>query len=181
MGFTPLDGLMMGTRSGAVDPSILTYLMRQNHVSDKDLDDTLNKHSGLLGISGLSEDMREIVAAIKKGSDRAQLAFDMYIHRLRAGIASMAAALGGVDGLIFTAGVGEHSSEVRAATCEDLGFLGIRLDPEKNIQSRPDGFISMEDSDVPVLIVSAQEDWAIAGECWKLMRRPENSARTLAQ
>src|SRR5277367_4583705 len=114
MGFTPLDGLMMGTRSGSVDPGILTYLIRQDHLDAKTLDDLLNAKSGLLGVSGVSGDMREVVAAMKKGNARAKLAFDIFVHRLRSGIASMAAALNGMDALVFTAGIGENSAEVRA-------------------------------------------------------------------
>src|ERR1039457_5723223 len=105
MGFTPLEGLMMGTRSGSVDPGILTYLMRQRRFGDEQLDDVLNKRSGLLGISGISSDMRQILAASKSGQQRATLAFDMYVHRLRQGIGAMIAVLGGVDALVFTAGV----------------------------------------------------------------------------
>jgi acetate kinase len=174
MGFTPLEGLMMGTRSGSVDPGVLTYLMRQKNLTGEQLDDTLNKRSGLLGISGVSEDMREILAAIKKGNERAQLAFDIYIHRLRSGIGAMIAVLGGIDGLIFTAGVGENSAEVRAAACGNLGYAGIKLDPEKNAKSPVDADISASDSPVRVLIVGAQEDWEIARDCWKLRR--ESSA-----
>jgi len=170
MGFTPLDGLMMGTRSGSVDPSILTYLMRQDSLSGQQIDDTLNKKSGLLGISGVSSDMREILAAIKAGNKRAKLAFDIYVHRLQTSIAAMAASLGGIDALIFTAGVGEHSSETRAATCEKLGFIGVKLDPAKNAQSPADSDISTANSAVRVLIIRAQEDWEIAKDCWQLMR-----------
>jgi acetate kinase len=170
MGFTPLEGLMMGTRSGSVDPGILTYLMRERSISGNELDEILNKKSGLLGISGVAGDMRQILAAIKKGNQRAELAFNIYVHRLRAGISAMAAALAGIDVLIFTAGVGEHSPEIRAATCEKLGFLGITLDSTKNLQSPPDQEISAPDSRVRVLILRAQEDWSIAKECWKLVR-----------
>ena len=171
MGFTPLDGLMMGTRSGSVDPGILTYLMRQRGISAERLDEILNKESGLFGISGLSSDMRKILAAVKKGHERARLAFDIYIHRLRSGIGAMVAALGGVDVLIFTAGVGEHSPEVRGATCENFGYLGVRLDPEKNLQPVLDQDIAVTDSSVRVLVIRAQEDWAIARHCWGLMSR----------
>jgi acetate kinase len=131
MGFTPLEGLMMGTRSGSVDPGILTYLIRQKKLSAGQIDEILNHKSGLLGISGISGDMRDILAAVKKGNARARLAFDIYIHRLRSGIGSMIAVLGGIDALVFTAGVGENSPEVRAAVCENLLFAGIKLDRGK--------------------------------------------------
>ena len=170
MGFTPLEGLMMGTRSGSVDPGILTFLMREQKLSGEQLDDLLNKKSGLLGISGISPDMREVVAAMKRGHERATLAFDIFVHRLRAGIAAMCAALGEMDALIFTAGIGENSPEVRGAACEQLDFLEVRLDASKNLTARGDGIISSSDSRAKVLVLKAQEDWAIAKECWKLLR-----------
>jgi acetate kinase len=170
MGFTPLEGLMMGTRSGSVDPGILTYLMRQKGISGQQLDEILNKQSGLLGVSGISGDLREILAAIKKGNARAKLALDIYVHRLQSGIGAMVAVLGGLAALIFSAGVGENSPEVRAATCENFGYLGLKLDPEKNLQSFSDKDIAASDSSVRVLVIHAQEDWAIAQECWKLKR-----------
>jgi acetate kinase len=182
MGFTPLEGLMMGTRSGSVDPGVLTYLMRKRHFLDEQLDDVLNKKSGLLGISGFSSDMREIVAARANGAEpakmeRARLAFDMYVHRLRSGIGAMAAVLGGIDGLVFSAGVGEHSAEVRAAVCDHLAFLGVRLDlakndPAKNAQppSDQDTDIAALDAPVRVFVIHAQEDWMIARQCWHLLQ-----------
>ena len=170
MGFTPLEGLMMGTRSGSVDPGILTYLMRQSSLTGDQLDEILNRKSGLLGVSGVSGDMREILAAIKNGSRRAELAFDIYVHRLQAGIGAMAAVLGGIDVLVFTAGVGENSPEVRAAACENFGFLGLRLDVEKNAKPSLDQDVSADGSSARVLVIRAQEDWAIARECWKLVR-----------
>ena len=170
MGFTPLDGLMMGTRSGAVDPGILIHLMRQNHLDPQQIDQVLNRESGLLGISGFSSDMREILAAIERGHERAKLAFDIYVHRLRSAIGSMATALGGIDALVFTAGVGENSADVRAAACDTLGFLGVKLDKELNARLVLDQEISAADSQVRVLVIRAEEDWAIAFECWKLTR-----------
>jgi acetate kinase len=168
MGFTPLEGLMMGTRSGSVDPGILTYLMRQGPLTGEQLDDLLNTKSGLLGISGISSDMRQIVAAMKEGHPRAKLAFEIFVHRLQTGIGAMIAALGGIAALGFTAGIGENSAEVRAAACANFEFLGLKLDPAKNSQSPADQEISLSDSGVRVLIVRAQEDWAIARDCWHL-------------
>ena len=168
MGFTPLEGLMMGTRSGSVDPGILTYLMRRGQLTGQQLDDLLNTKSGLLGISGLSSDMRQIVAAAKDGHGRAKLAFEIFVHRLRAGIGAMIAALGGIDALVFTAGIGENSPDIRGAACANFEFLGLKLDAEKNAQSPADQDISLSDSAVRVLVVRAQEDWAIARECWRL-------------
>jgi acetate kinase len=168
MGFTPLEGLMMGTRSGSVDPGILTHLMRRTNLSGEQIDDMLNKKSGLLGISGVASDMREIVAAMKQGHPRAKLAFEIFVHRLRSGIGAMAASLGGVDVLVFSAGIGENSPEVRAAACETLGFLGVSLDAAKNAKPALDADVSAAESRVRVLVIRAQEDWAIARECWRL-------------
>ena len=170
MGFTPLDGLMMGTRSGSVDPGILTFLMRQHGLDAEQIDDVLNKQSGLLGISGLSGDMRDILTGMHRGHERAKLAFDLYVHRLRTAIGGMAAVLEGLDVLVFTAGVGENSSEVRAATCKGLEFLGVTMDLNRNTESVLDRDISSPDSRARVLVIRAAEDWAIAGECWKLCR-----------
>jgi acetate kinase len=170
MGFTPLDGLMMGTRSGSVDPAILIFLMRQHGLSADQIDDMLNKKSGLLGISGLSGDMRDVLAGMHAGNERAKLAFDLYVHRLRIAIGGMAAVLEGLDSLVFTAGVGENSSEVRAAACKGLDFLGITVDMNKNERPSLDAEISSPESRAKVLVIRAEEDWAIAGECWKLSR-----------
>jgi len=168
MGFTPLDGLMMGTRSGSLDPGILTFLMRAEKSTGEQLDDLLNRKSGLLGVSGLSSDMRQIVAAMKDGNARAKLAFDIFVHHLQSGVGAMIAVLGGIDALVFTAGIGENSPEMRAAACANFAFLGLKLDPAKNAQSHADEEISFSDSSVRVLIIRAQEDWAIARDCWRL-------------
>jgi len=169
MGFTPLDGLMMGTRSGSVDPGILTYLMRQAQLTGQQLDDVLNTKSGLLGISGVSGDMRQIVAAMNDGHPRAKLAFEIFVHRLQSGIGAMIASLGGIDALVFTAGIGENSPEVRAAACANFAFLGLQLDPARNSQpNSADQEISLPASAVRILIVRAQEDWAIARDCYRL-------------
>ena len=168
MGFTPLEGLMMGSRSGSVDPGILTYLMREKGYSADQLDTMLNKESGLKGISGISSDMREILSARKEGNERAMLAFDMYVYRLRFFIGAMLATLQGADAIVFAGGVGEHAPAIRAATCEAFGFLGFKLDPEKNAQSPVDEDIAATTSTIRVLVVQTQEDWSIAEECWRL-------------
>ena len=172
MGFTPLEGLMMGTRSGSVDPGIITYLLRQGQLQPGEIDDVLNYRSGLLGISGVSEDMREILALIQRGHSRAQLAFDIYIHRLQAGIGAMMAVLGGIDALVFTAGVGENSAEVREAACRPFAFLGLTLDTVANLHPSADADLATVDSAVRILMIRAQEEWAIACECWKLGDKP---------
>ena len=168
MGFTPLEGLMMGTRSGSIDPGILTYLIRTGTARAEDLDAILNRQSGLLGISGVSSDMRDILHAMDSGNEPAKLAFDIFVHRLCACIAAMAASLGGVDVLVFTAGIGENAAEVRSACCERLRFLGVELDEGKNAVSRADSEISAQHSRVYVLVVTAQEDWTIARECLRI-------------
>ncbi|MEG5018620.1 MULTISPECIES: acetate kinase [unclassified Microcoleus] len=168
MGFTPLEGLMMGSRSGSIDPGILIHLLKQSDFTAEKLDGILNRNSGLKGISGVSSDLRQIGDAIAQGNQRAQLALDIYIHRLRAGIGAMLASLGGLDALIFTAGVGENSALVRAAACEAFGFIGLKLDGDKNQQSPIDQDIAAVDSAVKILVIHTQEDWEIARECWKL-------------
>lgn len=170
MGFTPLEGLMMGSRSGSVDPGIIFYLQRQKGQSAEDLDTTLNKASGLEGISGTG-DMRQVLQRMRNGDSRARLAFDMFVHRLRFYIGAMLASLGGVDVLVFAGGVGENSSEVRAAACEAFAFLGLKIDQQKNSRSPADQDIATPDSPVRVLIIHTQEDWQIAKECWKLVKK----------
>jgi acetate kinase len=171
MGFTPLEGLMMGSRSGSVDPGILLYLLQEKGTPAEQLDTTLNKASGLKGISG-SGDMRQVLREIKEGKSQAKLGFDMFVHRLRYYIGAMLATLGGLDALVFAGGIGENAAEVRAAVCEAFTFLGLKLDTQKNAQSPADQVISAADSAIPVLIVHTQEDWAIAQECWKLSQTP---------
>ena len=168
MGLTPLEGLMMGTRAGSIDPGILTYLMREDGIDARRLDQVLNDESGLLGISGVSSDMRKVLEAMKSGNERAALAFQIFIHRLRSSIGSMVAALDAVDALIFTAGIGENSAAVREAACADFGFLHLRLDSTANNRSPVDRDIAARDSSVRVLVIHAQEDWAIAGDCWRI-------------
>src|SRR5271165_2083302 len=172
MGFTPLEGVMMGTRTGSVDPAILTFLMRQDKLNADQIDRLLNQESGLLGVSGVSSDMRDILAAIKQGNERAKLAFDIFVHRLQSAVGGMAAVLGGLDVLVFTAGVGENSPEVRAAVCSTLEFLGLKLNSKVNQQPSLDCDIATADSRVHILVIRAEEDWAIAAECWKLAHAP---------
>lgn len=170
MGFTPLEGLMMGSRCGSVDPGILLHLMRQGMAVEA-LDELLNQKSGLKGISGVSHDLREIDAAIARGNKRAQLAFDLYIHRLKACLGAMLMSLGGVDALVFTAGIGEHSAKVRAAACEAMAFLGLQLDTAANrAVAGEDCEISAEGSAIRAWVIHTQEDWAIAQDCYQLLK-----------
>jgi acetate kinase len=165
MGFTPLEGLMMGTRSGSIDPGIIAHLICTGEAKPTELDHILNHQSGLLGISGLSSDMRDVVDAVGKGNERARLAFDIFVHRLASSIGAMAASLAGIDVVVFTAGIGENSADVRRATCAKLAFLGIQLNESTNANSKPDIEISPPDSKVRVLVIQAQEDWSIARQC----------------
>jgi acetate kinase len=166
MGFTPLEGLMMGTRSGSVDPGILIHQMRSQPLDVEKLDSILNRESGLKGVSGVSSDMRDIQTAIEEGNQRAKLAFDMYVYRLRSQIGAMLPILGGLDALVFTGGVGEHHPRVRSAACEGFEFLKLHLDPHSNQNSPIDADIATTESKVRVFVIQAQEDWAIARECW---------------
>jgi len=170
MGFTPLEGLMMGTRSGTIDPGIIIHLVRHRGYRAEELDRVLNKESGLRGVSGISGDMRTVMEAMARGDARAQLAFDVYVHRLRAEIGAMLASLGGLDALVFTAGVGENSPQVRAQTVEAFAFMGVKLDSAKNTQSPADADIAAADSAVRVLVVHTQEEWEIARESFRIAR-----------
>jgi acetate kinase len=165
MGFTPLDGLMMRSRSGAVDPGILIYLLKNNKYSVDELDRVLNKESGMKGIFERSADLREITKAMLEGDERAKLTFDMFVHRLSAGIAAMVAALGGIDALLFTGGIGEHSAYVRSATCKKLQFLNLAIDEKLNDCNPVDKDVAKADSQVRIFVVKAREDWQIACEC----------------
>jgi acetate kinase len=169
MGFTPMDGLMMASRCGAIDPGILIYLLKNNHMSVSELDNVLNKHSGLMGISGSSTDMSVIIAQMNNGDLRAKLAFDMYIYRLAQKICEMRAALKHFDTLVFTAGIGENSSLVRESVCRAIDFLGVRLNDKLNQSTTSDGFIESSESKVKVLVINAREGWQIAKECWHLL------------
>jgi acetate kinase len=161
MGFTPLEGLVMATRSGSLDPGMLLWLMEREGLSADELADALEHRSGLLGLAG-SADMREILQRAATGEPSASLALDVYIHRLRAGIAAMAAALGGLDALVFTGGVGEHCGEVRAAAAAGLAFLGVALDPACNSDAHADAEIGAAGAAVRALVVTAREDLEIA-------------------
>jgi acetate kinase len=165
MGLTPLEGLMMGTRGGDVDPGVLLYMMRELGLSADDLDRVLNHESGLLGISGAGNDMRDVTARAATGDERCRLALDLYSYRLKKYVGAYAAAMGGLDVLVFTAGVGEHSPEIRAAACEGLGFLGIEIDAKSNADSRGvEADIGVPGARVRVLVVPTDEERLIADQ-----------------
>ena len=162
MGFSPLEGLMMGSRSGSIDPQIIVYMMQEYGMGIEKIDRLLNKDSGLKGVSGISNDMRTVIEEIDKGNDRAQLALDIYIHSLVKAIGSMVASLNGLDVLVFTAGVGENDSVVRQKACAGLQYLGLELDTAKNNAAPKDENIATKNSQFPVLVMHTEEEWAIA-------------------
>jgi acetate kinase len=168
MGFTPLEGLVMATRSGSIDPGLLLWLAEDGRVPVAELADGLEHRSGLLGLAG-SADMREISARADGGEARAQLALEVYARALRAGIAAMSAALGGLDALVFTGGVGEHSAEVRALAARGLGFLGVALDEARNRDAVPDVELSAAGASVRTLALRAREDAEIARQTRALL------------
>jgi acetate kinase len=163
MGFTPLEGLIMGSRCGDVDPAVVLHIMAKEEISSHEANTLLNKHSGLIGISGVSSDMRELEQEEAKGNDRAKLAIDMFSYRIRKYIAAYCGVLGRVDGIIFTGGIGENSITVRARSCERLNHLGAVLDPQKNeTLNRKEGVISTEESPAKICIIPTNEELLIA-------------------
>ena len=170
MGFSPLEGLMMGNRSGSIDPQILIYMMQEYGLGVEEIERILNKESGLKGVSGVSNDVREIMKAIDEGNTQAQLAYNIYLHRLIKAIGAMVASLKGLDVLVFTAGVGENQSMLREKTCADLSYLGVELDTAKNNASPVDVNIATDNSQVQVLVIHTQEDWAIAKQAAKIVK-----------
>ena len=172
MGLTPLEGIMMGTRSGDIDAGAVTFLMEKEHLDSTGMSNLLNKKSGLLGISGASSDMREVTASMEAGNERAALAKKMYAYRIKKYIGAFAAAMGGVDVIVFTGGVGENRHEVREAVCEGLEFLGIKLDKEQNakIMFGKDGIISTPDSKVKVVVLPTDEELMIAQDTMALVK-----------
>ncbi len=162
MGFTPLEGLVMGTRSGVIDPAIIPFLMKKANMTGDEINDYLNKKSGVLGISGVSSDFRDIEEAFHEGNERAGLALDIFAFKVRKYIGSYAAAMGGVDVIVFTAGLGENSATMRAKICENLEFLGIHIDPKKNDVRGKETDTSTDNSKVKVLLIPTNEELMIA-------------------
>jgi acetate kinase len=172
MGFTPLEGLVMATRSGSVDPGLILWLLERGSLRERDVTWALEHDSGLLGLSG-SADMREIIARRAAGDGAAALAFDVFVHHLRASVAAMAASLGGIDVLAFTGGVGEHATAVRAAAAESLAFLGVEIDPELNEAAHHDTDISSAQARVRTLVITAREDLEIAHQTRALLSQTQ--------
>ena len=162
MGFTPLEGLIMGTRSGDLDPQLILYIMGKEGLSLAEATTLLNKHSGLMGISGVSSDMREIETETEKGHDRARIAFDMFCLRVTKYIGAYAAAMGGVDAIVFTGGIGENSTMVREHVCKQLGFIGVDFDAEKNTSGPKERMVTTSSSKVTVGVVPTNEELVIA-------------------
>ena len=168
MGFTPLDGLAMGTRSGTIDPAVVKYLMETKKMGLKDIDEYLNKKSGVLGISGVSSDFRDLETAVEEGNDRAKLALEIFCYRVRKYIGKYTAVMNGVDAVVFTAGIGENNPLVRGMSTKNLDFFGISIDPEKNKVKGIEMDISTPDAKVRTLVIPTNEELAIARETLKL-------------
>jgi acetate kinase len=164
MGFTPLEGLMMGTRSGSIDPTIVLYVQQHHGLTPAQVETALNDESGLLGVSGLSSDMRQVLDADRAGNPQAHLALAIYTHRVRQAIGALTVTLGGVDALVFTAGVGEHAGQVREAICIGLECLGLELDAEANAAARPDMDVSRPSSRGRILVIATREDLTMLQE-----------------
>jgi acetate kinase len=169
MGFTPLDGLMMATRSGSIDPSIVLHVQQRHGLTPAQVEKALNQESGLLGVSGISGDMRQVLAAARAGHQQAQLALGIYTRRVRQAIGALAVTMGGVDALVFTAGVGEHAGEVREAICAGLECLGLELDAQANASCRPDADVARRSSRGRILVISTREDVTMLQEVVRVL------------
>ena len=170
MGFTPLAGIMMGTRAGSIDPSVISFLVEEQGYTMSDIDEILNKKSGILGISGVSSDFRDVLSESEKGNERAKLALDIFHYKVRAQIAAYAGIMGGVDVIVFTAGIGENSIVTRKESLRGLEFLGFRVDDEKNDVRGKIQEISTEDSKVKVYLIPTNEELMIARDTVKLIK-----------
>lgn len=174
MGFTPLEGLLMGTRSGDLDPSIITYVMGKEGLDIREMNALLNKHSGLIGVSGESSDMRELEDAVLEGDKRAKYAFDLFTYRIKKYVGSYIAAMGGLDALVFTGGIGENSIAVRKAVCSDMEYLGLELDPLKNEEAKGELDISTVNSKARILRIPTNEELVIALDTEKIVNENLN-------
>ena len=172
MGFTPLDGVVMGTRTGAVDPSAVTFVADKHHFTPSEMSEYMNKKSGFLGVSGIGSDNRDVQAASLEGNKRAQLVSDMLVYEIKKYIGSYAAAMNGLDAVLFTGGIGENSYEVREGVCEDMDYFGIKIDKELNRRERGKLVkISTPDSKVEVWIVPTNEELLIARDTLALISK----------
>ncbi len=171
MGLTPLEGLVMGTRCGDIDPAAIPFIAEKEGMSFKEADTMMNKKSGILGVSGVSSDFRDVEAAAGEGNARAQLALDMFVHRVKHYIGAYAAEMNGVDAIIFTAGLGENGKTTRAAICKDMDYLGIELDPERNDVRGKETVISSDASKVKVLLIPTNEELMIAMDTYDIVTK----------
>ncbi len=169
MGFTPLQGLVMGTRSGDIDPAIVTYIRKKENLPQGVVNDILNKKSGVLGISGISSDFRDLEEAVAEGNERAELALRVFCQKVRFYIGAYIAEMNGLDALVFTAGVGENSAEMRAHICNEMGNLGIKLDLMKNKVRGQEKVISTDDSKVKILLIPTNEELMIARDTHEIV------------
>jgi acetate kinase len=173
MGFTPQEGILMGTRSGSIDPTIIPYLIKSEGLTADQLEDILNKKSGFLGVSGVSNDAREVTKAAESGNQRAQLAINILVSGIKKYIGSYAAEMNGLDALVFTAGIGENDSNIRKLVCKDMDFLGVNVDEEKNV-SAPKGMdfeITAQGAGVRTFIIPTNEELMIARDTKALVSR----------
>jgi acetate kinase len=170
MGFTPLEGLLMGTRCGDLDPSIPLHIMAKEELTLSEINTMLNKHSGLVGISGTASDMREIEKTRAEGNKRSNLAFQVFCYRIKKYIGAFAAALGGLDAIVFAGGIGENSIDVRKEVLAEMEFLGVKIDASKNEQKDGDRFISTDDSKVKVFVIPTNEELVIALDTAKIVK-----------
>jgi len=168
MGFTPVAGLMMGTRCGSIDPSVITFVAERENLSAEQMNDFINKKCGLQGVSGVSSDMRDLNAAAKSGNDKAQLALKMFNLRIKHFIGAFAAEMGGVDMVVFTGGIGEHDEESRAESCSSLEFMGISIDKKANDEAFGKDMI-ISDSKVKVVVATTDEELVIASDTYRLL------------
>ncbi len=181
MGLTPLDGLMMGTRCGAIDPAIVPFIMEKENLTAAEVNDLMNKKSGLLGISGISNDLRSVRQASEEGDERAQLAYDMYSNSAKKYIGQYIAVMGGVDGIVLTAGVGENCDKMRRMIFAGLQPLGIKIDLEKNRKGlRGEREISTDDSEVRIVIIPTDEEYMIARDTYQLVKEGSMEITELA-
>jgi len=170
MGFTPLEGLLMGTRSGDLDPQVILYIMGKEGLTKAEAETLLNKHSGLIGLSGTSSDMREIESEMEASDKKSKIAFDVFTYRVKKYIGAYAAAMGGLDVVVFTGGIGENSINVRKAVCSDLEFLGIKINDEKNTSKEKEKNISDDNTKVAVLVIPTNEELVIAMDTDRIVK-----------
>jgi acetate kinase len=169
MGLTPLEGLMMAVRSGSIDPGLMLYLLREQQVDLDEMEKSLNGRSGLLGVSGVSSDLRAVISAADSGNTRAQLALNMFVHSVVIAVGRMIGVLGGLDCLVFTGGIGENSALIRSRVCQQFGFVGVYLEDAVNASAEGDTDLSRSQAAVKTLVIAAREDLAILSEMKRLL------------